>query len=255
MIYQYHPWTTTNNESWFSCQPGKNGFMPVGIPLKELPDKYSELESILQNMPIMREGYLSKGTLKQFVDKLPLFNVKEENNKQLIAALYRDYSFLASAYSLEPSHLGLKDGVYGKARDILPPQISEPLIELAKKVEGIPWLDYAYGYGLNNAVLRKGCDPKLQLSYDTIRMFNGHASESGFINVHVAMVSESGKLLEYQQNCLKNISENNRSGVNEALQHHYTTLSSIVHTLETMWKSSNHKDYLTFRTFIMSTLR
>ena len=85
-------------------------------------------------------------------------------------------------------------------------------------------------------------------------MFNGNDSEEGFINVHVAMVAQTGELLKYQQECLKNISENDRINFNINLQKHYEILYSIVDTLQTMWKASNYKDYLSFRTFIMGQI-
>lgn len=86
------------------------GFLPQGDPVVRLPSDFDALESILSRMPIKTAngspGLLSKGLLKEVVDKeLPdLSNVidKYQVNVPLITALYRDYSFLASAYLLEP---------------------------------------------------------------------------------------------------------------------------------------------------------
>ena len=148
----------------------------------------------------------------------------------------------------------MNSGKYGAARNYIPSNIAEPLLEISKKNDVYPWLDYAYGYGLNNAILKEDCDPKNHLSYKTIRTFNGHKSEEGFINVHVAMVAQSGELLKYQQSCLECIHNNDREGFNSSLYNHYKVFSSIVETLQTMWKASNFKDYLTFRTFIMGQI-
>lgn len=252
MSNTFKKWESLYPNSWFSCIPGKNGFMPVGDPLIKLPTQYEEINDILENMKINNNGYLANGKIGDYIDKLPKYDLHSIEDKQLLAALYRDFCFLASAYSLEPSHLNLKDGVYGKARDKLPPQLSEPLILLAQKVDSKPWLEYAYGYGLNNVCLKNpDMDPTDQKSYHTIRMFNGHDSESGFINVHAAMVSQSGELLLSQQEILDGISSNNRVKVNKSLRNHYLTLSKIITILQSMWKSSNPKEYLTFRTFIM----
>ena len=250
----YHKWISKFQDSLFSVIPGENGFLPVENPLSKLPRQFNKLEEILQNMQIDKNGYLKYGQMKREVDKLPLYSVSDISDKALLAALFRDYCFLASAYSLEPCHLELeenKNNDYGFARDSLPIQISEPLIELSKKLGTFPWLDYAYGYGLNNAVLIDKLKPHDYNSYKTIRMFNGNASESGFINVHVAMVSYSGKLTKYQCDTLDAIHNNNRDQLNISLNNHAEVLRKIVETLSTMWKASKSKEYLSFRTFIM----
>ena len=213
--FSFQTWESEHPESWFSCIPGKNGFLPVGDPLDTLPTEYSKLNDLLNDMKIHqtdgKKGYLEIGDLQNKVmEELPMYDVSEIEDKQLLAALQRDFCFLASAYSLEPCHIALmksENNDYGTARSILPPRISIPLLELAKKNDTFPWLDYAYGYGLNNAVLTNKEDAKDYKCYKTIRTFNGHDSEEGFINVHVAMVAQSGALLQYQQNCLRNIHE------------------------------------------------
>jgi hypothetical protein len=154
-----------------------------------------------------KNGYIKDASLQKVIDEtLPDLEkeidkyIDTEHNKHAptLAALMRDYMFLASGYSLETAHL--PETRDGKARDHIPPQLALPLKKLGTANECFPWMDYAHGYGLNNAQLRTtDSDPKKWDSYDTIRMFNGNPSESGFINVHVAMVAQSGQLLKYQQ--------------------------------------------------------
>ena len=257
MTFKFEKWESKNKNSWFSCIPGKNGFLPVGNPLKNLPLKYNIINEILDNMKITKnkneKGLLFYGKLCDKINKdLPIFDLNNETDTQLLAALHRDYCFMASAYSLESSHIGIinSNDKYGIAKDELPPQISIPLLCLSKKNDVYPWLDYAYGYGLNNSIF-EGDDIKNHKCYKAIRMFNGIESENGFINVHVAMVAQSGELLKYQQECLQYISENNRVKFNESLNNHYNIFYSIVDTLQTMWKASKYNEYLSFRTFIM----
>jgi len=255
----YKNWSSKYPDSWFSCIPGINGFLPIGKPLDKLPKKYDIINSILDNMKISNlDGYLNKGILADKINSdLPVFNLKEIDDVQLLSALQRDYSFLASAYSLETCHNSLVESDqkhYGIARDLLPPQLSIPLITLSEKNNTFPWLDYAYGYGLNNAILQDGMDPTNYNSYKTIRTFNGHESEQGFINVHVAMVAQSPMLLKYQEESFKSLSNNDRDQFNINLHNHYKSLHSIVNTLQQMWKASNYKEYLSFRTFIMGQI-
>jgi len=243
-----------NHKSLFACIPGKNGFLPKIKPLKKLPRQYDTINSILDTMKISSPNSLiTEKKIKQTIENdLPIYNFEGEISNQIIGALFRDYCFMASAYSLEPSHNDLKDGKYGKARTELPKNLAIPLLLLSEKLDVFPWLDYAYGYGLNNAVLKSpDHEPGKYDSYETCRMFNGSPSESGFINVHVAMVSYTGELLDIQQKILKSASDENYNDLAHFLNRHYSVMNKIIETLQTMWKASNKSDYLSFRTFIM----
>jgi indoleamine 2,3-dioxygenase len=60
--------------------------------------------------------------IDRYKDDLPLMN-----------ALYRDYSFLASAYLLEPCHgRFMKGEAYGLGRDVLPANIAVPIVKVAE---------------------------------------------------------------------------------------------------------------------------
>jgi len=249
-------WESKYKDSWFSCIPGKNGFLPIDQPLFKLPQEYDKINEILNKMKITQpngeKGYLYYKNLGNIIDdELPIFDFSSINDVKLNAALLRDYFFMASAYSLETSHPEENETSYQQARDFLPKQLAIPLLQLASKNDVFPWMDYAYGYGLNNSILI-GDNPKHFGSYKTVRMFNGNQSEEGFINVHVAMVAQSGDLLHHQQECLYNLSINNRDEFNSHLKSHFSIFSNIVETLQTMWKASSYNDYLSFRTFIMA---
>ena len=117
------------------------GFLPRQDPVTTLPSDFDALESMLARMPITtasgQPGLLAQGTLGDTVlGELPDLSAaikKHHANLPLMNALYRDYSFLASAYLLEPCHhQHLKDGTYGLARDRLPKNIA---ISIAKVAE------------------------------------------------------------------------------------------------------------------------
>jgi len=246
-------WHSKHHQSWFSVSE-KNGFLPVGKPLKKNLFGYEKINEILDMMKLSTsDSLLKNNNLAKYIDEhLPLYDVSQEINNQTIACLFRDYCFLASAYSLETSHYNLEDGKYGVARDELPPNIAIPLTILGEKLGTNPWLCYAYGYGLNNAVVKQGA---LNLgdyrSYETIRMFNGHDSESGFINVHVAMNSYTPELVSVQQKILESAHLKKTDDLKYFLNKHYYLLNSIIDSLNLMWKACKRSDYLSFRTFIM----
>jgi indoleamine 2,3-dioxygenase len=89
------------------------GFLPRAEPIVKLPPDFDALESILSRMPIKtatgEPGLLASGQLGEVVHKeLPDLSVaieKYHTDHPLMNALYRDYSFLASAYLLEPCTL------------------------------------------------------------------------------------------------------------------------------------------------------
>ena len=117
------------------------GFLPRQEPIVSLPAEFDILESILTRMPIKRAdgqpGLLAECTLGETVLKeLPDLTSsidKYRDNLPLQNALYRDYSFLASAYLLEPCHERFMKGEpYGLGRQTLPKNISLPISRCAE---------------------------------------------------------------------------------------------------------------------------
>lgn len=116
------------------------GFLPRMDPIVTLPPEFDPLESILQRMPVKtlsgEPGLLAHGKLGDAVTReLPDLTEhvdKYRHNLPLMNALYRDYSFLASAYLLEPCHERFVRGEsYGLARDVLPANIARPIARCA----------------------------------------------------------------------------------------------------------------------------
>ena len=135
----------------------KNGFLPESVPLEFLPERYQPLQDILDNMPVKinsKSGYLDfPGKIFDVVSHLTnlIDQVQKEDDIKIIQALFRGYSLLASAYTLEPSFQHYrKTGKYGKANNILPKQIAQPFVEVSNMLEVYPWLDYHYAYSLGN---------------------------------------------------------------------------------------------------------
>jgi indoleamine 2,3-dioxygenase len=117
------------------------GFLPRTEPIVSLPEEFAVLESIMTRMPIKTAagtpGLLATFTLGETVlHELPDLTSaveKYKDNLPLQNALYRDYSFLASAYLLEPCHERyLKGESYGLGRQTLPHMISLPISRCAK---------------------------------------------------------------------------------------------------------------------------
>jgi indoleamine 2,3-dioxygenase len=83
-------------------------------------------------------------------------------------------------------------------------------------------MEYAGSYALFNYCLK---DPSRGLEYDNLRLIrafeHGHdpsSSEAGFILVHVAMVKESGKLVEGAVEMLEGCGSQDRERFNDGLR-------------------------------------
>ena len=107
VLHDTHPGDTSLSPFMVSTS---RGFLPRADPLTKLPSDFESLETILQRMPVKildgTPGLLAEAKLGKTVDEeLPdLTNTVEKyrDDMVLMTALYRDYSFLASAYLLEP---------------------------------------------------------------------------------------------------------------------------------------------------------
>jgi indoleamine 2,3-dioxygenase len=116
------------------------GFLPRQEPVIELPSEFAAVESLLQRMPVKKlsgePGLLADFTFGDTVLKeLPDLTGEVEKYRDdlvIMNALYRDYSFLASAYLLEPCHERfLKGEPYGLGRQSLPRSIALPIVKVA----------------------------------------------------------------------------------------------------------------------------
>ena len=107
-------------DGFFNVGP-VNGFLPQHLPLKTLPDTYAVLQDILDKMPVQLNatdfGYLHfPNKIEEAVSVLPNYvdAVNAETDVRILQALFRGYSFLASAYTLESSFQHYREtGNYG----------------------------------------------------------------------------------------------------------------------------------------------
>ncbi len=233
-----------------------NGFLPKKSPLAVLPERYNELQVLIDEMPIKKangqDGLLAiKGAIEDAVKKLKNYKdvVKNEDDIFINQALFRAYAFLASAYLLAPSHFSFqKTKKYGKAHRVLPSQISEPFVLVSKKLDVYPFLDYHYAYSLGNYV--KIEDSK-GYEWENLAMaakFSGMDDERGFIMLHVDINQYSPQLVG---SILDFINAKDNHEVNQSLNNCLSSMKSINERRQIMWEASRWKHYNDFRVFIM----
>ncbi|KAJ4396240.1 hypothetical protein N0V93_000459 [Gnomoniopsis smithogilvyi] len=238
------------------------GFLPRAEPIWQLPAEFQPLEDILQRMPVKtatgEPGLLAKNLLGPTVDKefpdLTFAVDMYKDNMPLMNAIYRDYSFLLSAYLLEPCHERfLKGEPYGLGRQTLPAVVARPMARVAEITGFMPFMEYAGSYALYNYKLE---DPSKGMEYDNIRLIRAFehgldpkSSEAGFVLVHIDMVKNSGPLVSGVVEALQAAHES-REAANDAMRKMLGAMKKINATMETMWMKSKPLDYTTFRTFI-----
>ncbi|KAI5927046.1 indoleamine 2,3-dioxygenase [Camillea tinctor] len=246
------------------------GFLPRAEPIVTLPSDFDAIENLLQEMPVRtlsgKPGLLASGQLGDFVDtQLPDLSEqvnKHKDNLPLMNALYRDYSFLASAYLLEPCHMRfIKGEPYGLGRSFLPAQLSRPIARCAELCGFKPFMEYAGSYALFNYRLQ---EPSKGLDYSNLRLIRAFehgldptSSEAGFVLVHVEMVKNSGPLVAGTMSCLTALANPDisspgaqRIAFNDGLRTILGAMTTVNRVMETMWAKSKPQSYTSFRTFI-----
>ncbi|KAI2636868.1 indoleamine 2,3-dioxygenase family protein [Hypomontagnella submonticulosa] len=246
------------------------GFLPRMDPIVTLPPEFEAVENLLQSMPVRTQsgkpGLLATGQLGDAVHRdLPDLTEQVEkyrDNLPMMNALYRDYSFLASAFLLEPCHMRfIKGEPYGLGRSFLPAQLSRPIVRCSELAGFKPFMEYAGSYALFNYRLQ---NPDAGLEYSNLRLIRAFehgldptSSEAGFVLVHVDMVKNSGPLVHGTMSCLRALDEGDilparerRKAFNEGLSDIVGAMQKVNGVMETMWIKSKPRSYTSFRTFI-----
>lgn len=294
------PETISNTVDPFTLN-SKTGFLPTQLPIAELPSQFAQLSNILARLPVLledgRPGLLATyalgplieagvhlDDLTDHIDRLVVPDT-EKLDMHLVTALFRDYSFLASSYLLEPcwQHYNerkqkqrqqTKTGAggrtvdnaseYGLGRPVLPACIARPLVKLAGILDIPPFMSYAASYALYNYRLidpSRGCSDynNMRLIRAFERGLDPKSSEAGFILTHIHMVAQTGPLIAGVIETLDAVEQAESNSIDTPRLEHQlksslslilTTMTSIESAMERMWSNSLPKDYPTYRTFI-----
>jgi indoleamine 2,3-dioxygenase len=243
-------WDKQYTDGFFNVSK-EHGFLPIRDPLKFLPNEYTELQNLINNLHVFQQ--LEKGILGipneivVQVEKIPNYSniIDKETDVFVLQALYRAYTFVTSGFTLEQAYQEfLQSGNYGVARQMLPKNIAEPLVLVSNKLDVYPWLDYHYSYSLGNYVKK---DPESSLHWKNLDMackFTGTSDEIGFIMVHVYINEVTPNLVRSVMNYGQNKDVNSLQICGEVMQ-------EMNRRRRDMWSASRHERYNDFRIFIM----
>ena len=272
------------------------GFLPTKLPIVSLPDVFKPLQKIVEDMPVIKldgtPGLLASYELGPLIDSgISLSDLTDEIDKlivpgtsrrdlHLVTALFRDYSFLASSYLLEPCwktwndrqaatkfkqsaaadcpHVIQDSPEYGYGRSTLPACIARPLVKLADILSIPPFMSYAASYALYNYYLQD--TTRGHEDYSNLRLIRAFergleptSSEAGFILTHIHMVALTGPLLKGVIEVLESIDMIRKSSsphesaeqsprIRDALFLVLSTMERIESNMERMWANSVPKD-------------
>jgi len=229
-----------------------NGFLPIKNPLKKLSERYVGIQNVIDNL---NEIILRPNRIVKEIFLIPDYSsfIEEENDIFVLQALYRAYTFISSAYTLELSYQEfVEKETYGKARRLIPEHIAKPLVLVSNKLNVYPWLDYHYAYSLGNYVKK---DDNGGLDWKNLNMacsFTGKTDEVGFIMLHVYINELSPKLVECVLDTVQNMinykdKEILNIKLNKSLKDCASTMSEINKRRREMWEASRYSNYNDFR--------
>lgn len=237
------------SDGFFNVTP-EHGFLPMNPPMEQLPNDYEQLEYIAANLHTL----IKTNKLDEYVMNLKNYisDIYHINDPQLLQALYRAYTFIVSAYLLDPAYkYYLANNKYGKARTRVPINLSLPLFHVAEKLDVAPYLDYHYSYCLGNYRI---IDTSKHMTWDNLEMivkFDGGLDERGFVMVHVDINTFGKFLLNGINSVYDGIKKSNICSVVDGLYLNYVTMQNINLRRKEMWKASSYSNYNNFRVFIM----
>lgn len=193
-------------------------------------------------------------------------------------ALFRDYTFWASAYLLEPCDFQFRrDGTYGLGRQTLPRNIAVPLNKIAQRINAKPFMEYAMSYALYNWQRKDSTGAIDFNNLELICSLEGSEHEKGLkvllllfrfflcefiqfhlfflsILVHVEMVAYSGQQVKRCLDLFDAIEKNDRVAFNRAMDDYNSVMRKINFlSMDTIWSRSSSASYNSFRAYIMGT--
>ncbi|KAJ2079802.1 hypothetical protein H4R24_003530 [Coemansia sp. RSA 988] len=252
--------TTGISSSWTNPDPGSelcvsttSGFLPRRDPLAILPSYYEKIDELLHEMSVLKQdgtfGLLHTGRFGSRIEReLPLYDVEFVFDLRILAALYRDYSMLASAYLLEPCDIQFRLARnYGLARRVLPTNIAVPLDIISRRLGQKPFLEHS-SFTLYNYRRRDQTLPITLNNLEPIRRFSGCDKEHNFIVGHVAAARQTDEIVAASLNILRSAQNNKRIGFNAALRQYTEAMSRVNDILSQTLKGCG--EYASFHTFL-----
>ncbi|GAB1192367.1 Indoleamine 2,3-dioxygenase [Aspergillus pseudonomiae] len=203
----------------------QNGFLPHSSPLKMMENPYYwPWEHIVSDLP----NHIRFRTIRQAVEALPILSTSKLQGEPEWRRAYLLLSYLTHAY------------IWGgeKPKDILPPAISSPFLEVSSHLELPPCATYAalnlwnYATSDPNADLT---DPDL---LSVTASFTGTKDEEWFLMISVAMEAKGAQLIPLMLDTIHAVSIDDTERVCDSLLTLSEGLKELRKLLERMYEKN-----------------
>jgi indoleamine 2,3-dioxygenase len=202
---------------------GTHGFLPPNLPLDALPDPYyAKWEAIVSNL----QALLLSGRIRQTVDRLPTLSTAYLRSEDEWRRAYVVLVFLLHAY------------VWGgkKPAEVVPPQLSVPLLQVCERLEVPPVATYS-GVCLWNYRPIFPDEPADDLdNLACLNTYTGSLDEQWFYLVSVAIEARGAPSIPMMLKATAAAREGNSGVVTECLQDMAGLLDEVTALLERMYE-------------------
>ncbi|KAL2858032.1 Indoleamine 2,3-dioxygenase [Aspergillus pseudoustus] len=200
----------------------RNGFLP-DAPLEPLQKPYyAPWENVARDLT----ASIAAGTLGQAVDSLPVLSTSLLQTESEWRRAYAILAYLTHAY------------VWGgeQPKDILPPSISVPFLEVSSHLELPPCATYAalnlWNFATSSPTSDLTCVDELSVTLS----FTGTKDEEWFLMISVAMEARGAQLIQLMLDTIQAVSADDQQRVTSNLIRVREGIQEVGATLERMYE-------------------
>ncbi|KAF7590439.1 hypothetical protein BBP40_002843 [Aspergillus hancockii] len=201
----------------------QNGFLPKPHPLKAFENSYYwPWEDIVRDLP----AHIQNRTIRQAVEELPVLSTSELKEEPEWRRAYLLLAYLTHAY------------IWGgeKPKDILPPAISSPFLEISSHLELPPCATYAALNLWNFSTLHADADLTDPEILSVTASFTGTKDEEWFLMISVAMEAKGAQLIPLMLDAIHAASIDDIQRVSDLLNELSEGLKELRKLLERMYE-------------------
>ncbi|KAJ9200028.1 hypothetical protein DTO021D3_4385 [Paecilomyces variotii] len=201
----------------------RNGFLPDTTPLAHLPEPYyNPWETIAADLPDL----IKTGRIREEVEGLPILSTDKLHNDAEWRRAYVVLAFLTHAY------------IWGgqKPKDVLPPVISRPFLEVSEHLELPPCATYAALNLWNYAARSPDGDLTDPDNLMVTNSFTNTIDEEWFLMVSVAIEARGAKAIPMMLNAIDAVNMNDSVRVTDLLNDLTQSLGELAVLLERMYE-------------------
>ncbi|KAE8380300.1 Indoleamine 2,3-dioxygenase [Aspergillus bertholletiae] len=203
----------------------QNGFLPQSPPSKMMENPYYwPWEHIVSDLP----DHIRFQTIRQEVDALPVLSTSKLQGEPEWRRAYLLLAYLTHAY------------IWGgeKPKDVLPPAISLPFLEVSRHLELPPCATYAALNLWNYAIPHADADLTDPDSLSVTASFTGTKDEEWFLMISVAMEAKGAQLIPLMLDTIHAISLDDAERVSDSLLALSEGLKELRKLLERMYEKN-----------------